>query len=178
MRWRVALIGLCLSAPTFAPPARALVFPTFGLWSSTDRTQTGSGARAAVAPDGSLLVVWSDGGVPGSCTFHVRVCAKNTTLVGCTPEARLASWTLVKPSAQTAAHDAAAANVRAAFAGVAGALVGPTEEDLCTDDLAVSVPLRGLPGKHRPGKLQLKSAAAGYSGLVDTDKLRLTCLPR
>src|SRR5262249_24904053 len=56
-----------------------------------------------------------DGGTPGSCTFHARVCANNTTLVGCRPEDRLASWTLVKPSAQDATHSAAAASVRAAF---------------------------------------------------------------
>ncbi len=118
-----------------------------------------------------------DGGIPGSCTFHVRVCANNTTLVDCAPEHRLASWTLVKPSEKSAAHDVAAANVRAAFDGIGGVLVGPAVDDLCTDDLAVPVPLRGIPGKYRPGKVQLKSAAAGYSGLVDTDKLRLTCVP-
>jgi cysteine-rich repeat protein len=118
-----------------------------------------------------------DGGVLGSCAFHVRVCAKNRTLVGCTPETRLASWSLVKPSAKAAAHDAAAANTRAAFAGVAGVLVGPTDEDLCADDLAVSVPLRGVPGTYRPGKLPMKLAPAEYYGLIDSDKLRLLCLP-
>jgi cysteine-rich repeat protein len=133
-----------------------------------------SGSQSCVDDDPSCDF---DGGVPGSCTFHLRVCINNTTLSTCGPETRLSSWTLVKPSAKVAAHDAAAASARAAFAGIAGVVVGPTDRDLCTDDLAVPVPLRGAPGKYRPGKLQLKSAATGYSGLVDTDKLRLTCVP-
>src|SRR5690349_4368984 len=59
MRPFVALIALCLSALPFAAPARALVFPTFPLWSPAAQTQSGADARAAVAPDGSLLIVWS-----------------------------------------------------------------------------------------------------------------------
>jgi cysteine-rich repeat protein len=120
-----------------------------------------------------------DGGVAGSCTFRLRVCANNFNLLGrCAREPRLASWTLVKPSVKSALKDPAAANVRAAFDGVAGVIVGPTTLGICTDELSVPVPLRGSPGNYRSGKMSLQSAAAGYSGIVDKDKLLLTCAPQ
>ncbi len=118
-----------------------------------------------------------DGGVAGSCTFRVRVCANSTNLVTCGMESRLASWTIVKPSVKTALRDPAAANVRAAFDGVPGVIVGPTTRGICTDELSVPVPLRGSPGAYRSGKVSVQSAAANYSDIVDKDKLMLTCVP-
>ena len=65
-----------------------------------------------------------DGGVPGGCTFRLRGCASLTDLARCTPPTRLASWTLVQPSAAKAAKHPDLAAVRTALAPVPGAIVG------------------------------------------------------
>lgn len=119
-----------------------------------------------------------DGGVPGGCTFGVRICANNTNLPDCDAERRIGGWTLVKPSAKEALRKPAAATVRAAFTGVVGQIVGPTTPDLCTNELLVRAPLRGVPGLYRKAKTVLRAEAPLYSGATDKDKLRLICLPR
>ncbi len=118
-----------------------------------------------------------DGGVPGGCTFRLRICANLTDLDRCTPPTRLASWTLVQPSAAKAAKHPDLAAVRAALAPVPGAIVGPDQRNVCSDLLDVRVPLRGTPGAFKHGKLGLKSSATTYEGDRDNDKLKLICLP-
>ena len=112
-----------------------------------------------------------DGGLPGTCTFHVAVCVNNTNDGECSPPTRLAEWRLVHPSAAQAAHDPVWAADRAALAGVPGSLVGPSTRNLCTGFASVAVPIRG-----KQGKLKLKSVARGYFTGTDTDSLALTCL--
>lgn len=118
-----------------------------------------------------------DGGVPGSCTFRVAVCANDTDIPSCEPGERLLSWAVTKPTATQAASRPALAAARAAFAGVASEIVGPGVNDLCSSDALVPVPLRGGPGAYRSGKLTLGGRAELYDHHVDTDKLKLTCLP-
>src|SRR6185369_17339272 len=79
-----------------------------------------------------------DGGVVGSCTFKLHVCAAVSTLPACAPPERLASWRLVKPSAKDAAnHPDAAQVVDALNATVPGAIIGPLGPDICSDDAFV-----------------------------------------
>ncbi len=117
-----------------------------------------------------------DGGTPGACTFHVRVCAGNTDVAGCSPSG-LARWELAKPSSTQAAHRPALAAVRAAFAGVPAALTGTSSPDLCTDVLDVVVPLRGSAPHYGTGSLVLGATATGASGIRDKDTLKLLCVP-
>ena len=118
-----------------------------------------------------------DGGTPGSCTFHVQVCANDTDLAGCTRPPRLASWTLTKPSITQAAKQPALAQARAAFASVAAAIVGPTADDVCSATVAVVVPMKGTSAPFHPGKLTLKASAFTPTGTRDNDGLKLACVP-
>ena len=117
------------------------------------------------------------GGVAGSCTFHVRVCGNNTDIEECTPEPRLRSWELRAPSANKAASRPELAAIRAAFASVPGAIIGPTARDLCSDTLDVVVPLKPGAGGAKARSIVLKSYATLYSGGKDSDKLKLVCEP-
>jgi len=107
-----------------------------------------------------------DGGTPGGCTFHVRVCAGNTDLVGCTPPASLASWELSKPSSQQAARHPELAVVRTAFAGVPAAITGVSGADVCSTVVDVVVPLRGGAPNYGTGKVMLTTSAAAVVGPV------------
>jgi cysteine-rich repeat protein len=118
-----------------------------------------------------------DGGTPGSCTFSVQVCANDTDVLGCTRPERLQSWTLVAPSAALAATRPALAAVRDAFLPVPAEIVGPSASDVCSDALAVPVPLRGSPGAFATGKLRLKARATDYGNATDADTLQLMCRP-
>jgi cysteine-rich repeat protein len=112
-----------------------------------------------------------DGGVVGSCTFHVGVCANNTNVHDCQAASRLAAWELTRPSAGQAARNPAYARDREAFQSVPGVIVGPQIRNICSDFVAVEVPIRG-----KAGKLKLKSVARSYDAGSDTDSLALTCL--
>jgi hypothetical protein len=118
-----------------------------------------------------------DGGTPGGCLFHVRACANLTDVADCTPPSRLRSWELSSPSASKAAKHPSLAAVRAAFAPVPGVIVGPDQRNVCTDWLAVPVPLRQTSAGFAKSKLNLKSVADTYEGVRDTDKLQLICVP-
>ncbi len=118
-----------------------------------------------------------DGGTPGGCTFHVRVCANASGMTDCAGGIRIATWGLDRPSAKQAATSPALAAARASFEPVPGAIVGPTTSDVCSDWLSVPVPLKGVPGDYRKGKLTLRSRAILYDGDEDKDKLNLECLP-
>ena len=120
-----------------------------------------------------------DGGVPGGCTFRIRGCGVNTNLRPYCFPSRLASVTLERPSDAQAAKAPALAAVRAAFAaGIPGQIVGPDTRDVCSDPVDLRVPLRGVAGAFRPGKLVLQTRAETYGGPPDRDKLLLTCVPR
>jgi cysteine-rich repeat protein len=119
-----------------------------------------------------------DGGQAGSCTILVAVCANNTNLPGCEAPERLASWTVVTPSANKALRDPLAAAIRGTLLGtIPGAIVGPTTRDLCSQAVPIAVPLRGGPGAFRARKITLKTRADLYSGAKDKDFLKLVCLP-
>jgi cysteine-rich repeat protein len=138
------------------------------------RDKTGAMSRAQECVDDDPRCDF-DGGTPGSCTFHVRVCVNNTDLAACTPGTRLAGWTLRAPSASRAAHDVVAAAQRTALSSaVLPNVVGPSARDLCSPTAAMVVPLR--PGG-RAAKVTLKTDASLYTGERDIDKLRLTCFP-
>jgi len=133
----------------------------------------GFNAKQACVDDDPLCDF--DGGVPGSCTFRIRVCADNTDVPGCAVPSRLSSWELARPSAKQAAKRPWLAAVRAALASVPGAIVGPATPDVCTDPIAVVVPLGGDPSHWKPAKLVLKAIAGSYNGTRDKDGLTLTC---
>ncbi len=116
-----------------------------------------------------------DGGVAGTCTFRVAVCANNGDVAGCTP-APLTAFVLAKPSASQALRHPALAAVRAAFAGASAALTGTATPDVCTGTLDVVVPLRGSAPTYAPGKVTLGTVAtAGVRR--DKDTLKLICTP-
>jgi cysteine-rich repeat protein len=119
-----------------------------------------------------------DGGLAGSCTFHLRVCGNDTDVAGCFAPPRLADWQLDRPSASQAAKRPALLQVRDALVpAVSSAIVGTTDRDACSDVLSVVVPLRGKPGRYGIGSLTLKAHATSYAGAVDKDKLLLQCVP-
>jgi cysteine-rich repeat protein len=118
-----------------------------------------------------------DGGTPGSCTFRLRACANNTSSAKCSVPSRLSAWAVVRPSEKQALERPELAAVRAALAGVPGAIVGPTTRDVCSGDLSVTVPLRGVPGDYKAAKLKLSTRATAYDATVDKDKLTLVCTP-
>jgi cysteine-rich repeat protein len=118
-----------------------------------------------------------DGGTPGGCTFHVRVCANAPGMIECPDSQRIAAWTLDKPSAKQAATNPMLAAVRSSFTPVPGVVVGPTTE-VCTEWLAVPVPLRGVPGNYQKGTVTVRSRAVLYDDAgADKDKLKLECVP-
>jgi cysteine-rich repeat protein len=118
-----------------------------------------------------------DGGVVGSCTFHVAVCVNNSEPLGCFPR-RLQSWTLAAPTpAQSAARPALAAVRDALQAAVVPNVVGSGDPDDCSPDADVVLPLRGAPGAYKSSTLKLKARATVYDGTIDTDALRLRCDP-
>ncbi len=116
-------------------------------------------------------------GVPGQCTFHLRVCANNTDLPSCDPGDRLQSWELRAPSAKKAATRPALAAVRDAFATVPGAVIGPDRPDVCSGTVAVPVAVKTSGAGSKAGKLILKSYATLYTGEKDSDRLKLICRP-
>ena len=119
-----------------------------------------------------------DGGVSGSFTFHVRVCANNSELTACTPGTRLASWELRAPSVNHAATRPAAAAVRDAFLSVVPrSIVGTSQTDVCSSFADIRVPLRGSSGAYAKGHVTVKTSATLYDGRTDADKLRLECRP-
>jgi cysteine-rich repeat protein len=118
-----------------------------------------------------------DGGVVGSCTFHVAVCANNSEPVECAPS-RIRSWTIASPSAKQALARPPLAAVRSVLeAAVLPSIVGSSDPDRCSPDAGVVVALRGVPGAFKAGKLKLKTRAEVYGGAVDTDTLQLRCDP-
>ncbi len=112
---------------------------------------------------------------PGSCTFSVRVCARNTD--GRCDGAPLAGVTLTSPTAKQAARVPAYAATRAAIAAAAAPLIGAASHDLCSDPIDVAVPMRSSAGVYRTGKLNLKTIATSADGRVDKDALKLSCVP-
>jgi cysteine-rich repeat protein len=119
-----------------------------------------------------------DGGTPGSCTFKLRLCANNTDLPACNAPSRLAAWSVDHPSLKQAAHHPALMQIRdSLLATVPGVLLGPTTRDVCTDDLALVLPLRARGGAFAFAKLKLQTHAVSYEGVVDKDTLVLECRP-
>ena len=119
-----------------------------------------------------------DGGVAGSCTFRLQVCANDLDQSACAPASRLATWELRSPSAAQAATDPVLAAVRDALAtAVLPTIVGPETRDLCSPPIDVVVPLRAGPGGFKNRKVTLKTQATDYAGTRDTDTLTLRCDP-
>jgi hypothetical protein len=116
-----------------------------------------------------------DGGTPGSCTFHVRVCGNGTNVLGCAAPLRLSSWTLERPSEKQVAKRPELAAVRDALRGaVPAAIVGASVRDVCSDVVAITLPLRS---GAKAAKMKLQTTATSYDGRLDRDKLGLECLP-
>jgi len=119
-----------------------------------------------------------DGGTPGSCTFHVRVCGNDTNVADCPAPDRLASWVVERPSALQATKKPWMAAIRTSLAdAVPGAIVGPGDADLCSAEIAITVPLRGDPLRFKPDRVKLQTRADDYEGRRDKDKLSLECRP-
>jgi cysteine-rich repeat protein len=145
-------------------PANAPRFDKHGAFSGVQVCRDGEAA-------GDIDAVSGPGPVRG------RVCANNTDRPACEPGSRLRTWELRSPSANKAAKRPDLAAVRSAFAGVAGAIVGPPLADVCSDVLAVPVAVRSSAAGVKPGSVVLKSFATLYSGEKDADKLKLICMP-
>ena len=110
----------------------------------------------------------------GICAFHLRTCANNTDVAGCTPGNRLSSWSLRTPNAAQAAKRADVGAARAALLGtVPSSIVGPSARDVCSPVMSIPVAVRGT----HAGKLSLKTLAIQYDGARDSDTLKLVCLP-
>jgi cysteine-rich repeat protein len=118
-----------------------------------------------------------DGGVPGGCTFRVRVCSGNTDVAGCTPPPSLTGWELTKPSSKQAARRPELAAVRTAFAGIPAAVTGVVAADLCSAAVDVVVPLRGSAPAYGTGSVTLGATATAPPARRDQDGLKLICLP-
>ena len=120
-----------------------------------------------------------DGGTPGSCTFHVRVCGNNSgDLPTCYAPSRLSSWLLYRPSEKQAVKLPWLAAVRASFLGAV-----PDRDRRAdharrgSDELALTVPLRMTSSGSKPSRLKLDTRATSYEGVLDKDKLLLECRP-
>ncbi len=118
-----------------------------------------------------------DGGVVGSCTFHLAVCVNNRDPAGCFAS-RLEAWTVTSPTAKQALVRPPLAAVRSALEGaVVPSVVGTSDVDACSPNAAIVVPLRGSVGSFKTNKLKLKTRAQIYGGAFDTDGLQLRCDP-
>ncbi len=118
-----------------------------------------------------------DAGTPGSCTFHVRVCGNNTAQPSCEVPTRLSAWSVTRPSANQAAKHPWLASIRNALAIAPGTIVGPSDQDNCTGEIALTVPLRGEPGRYKAQRTKLQTRAESYDDRKDQDKLSVECRP-
>jgi outer membrane protein assembly factor BamB len=110
-----------------------------------------------------------DGEVNGVCRFPVDLCLFNDdpNLAACSP----AQVTAVKVKANQSADDGAALQTAASALLPAGA-------SACTDDVTIEVPLKvKASGPQKLRRVSVSVKATTTAG-KDTDKLRLTCLPR
>ena len=119
-----------------------------------------------------------DGGTVGSCTIPrpgVREQRGSARVRARHAPRDLGDRSAVGTAAALSSPSASA--VRVAFADVPGAIVGPAVSDVCSETVAVTVPMRGSAGAYQAGKLGLATRARLYAGKPDVDKLKLTCLP-
>lgn len=121
-----------------------------------------------------------DGGtVAGECVFHVWLCANNHDphLPGCTPGSAgvgiVSQVDIKKPSSHDASRRVEDAQNRSRIfpAAAAARLVG---FDACGPRMDLRVPLKA-PGHLGSKKLKLRGQTLG--GVVDSDSLKLICLP-
>jgi hypothetical protein len=125
--------------------------------------------------------------VAGQCTFHVAPCfsvrdlnlnAGDPALPVCAPPA-VTEFQLLKPSARQAAKNPSDALIRARFqVALAELSLSTSGANVCTSRVNVPVPLVIRRGSPRPGNRVLRSRTISIDGIGDTDKLKLTCLPR
>jgi len=116
-----------------------------------------------------------DGGVFGSCTFHVSLCpgANDRRLRWCTPDT-LATIEVLTPSRRDAARSAVAATNRATLESVAQAMLSaPIGTCSSPVEIIVPRPTRGT----QAGKLVVKTRTRSAGGMRDSDKLTLICRP-
>ncbi len=114
-----------------------------------------------------------DGGVAGSCTFHVALCVNITDvdLPRCTPAA-LSRCDVMRPSAKEAARSGAAADLRARFAATMQTMMAESYSE-CSPTMDVTVPVAGF----RPGRRTLKTRAVATTHKRDIDTLKFICTP-
>ncbi len=117
------------------------------------------------------VVCDTDGAADEACVFDVDVCLRNPdpALPLCTP----ADVTSVTVAGATKDPDLAA--LQSALA----ALV-PATSNVCTSGRTLRVPLKGPDsrGRFRLAKKKVKLTTMTATGVVDSDTLKLTCIPR
>src|SRR5262249_51495585 len=112
----------------------------------------------------------------GNCVFHVRLCFNNhdPRLPACAPSS-IAAFAVKSPNPnrlKDSAATATLATLRSAFSGP-----DSTAND-CTAPLNIQVPLRHLAsGRFGARSKSLRVKATNAAGQVDTDSLRLRCVP-
>jgi len=120
-----------------------------------------------------------DGGIKGSCTFHVRLCANySEPAQQGSPQPCVSTpidaWKIKRPSLTNAKKPLDARNRAAVLS--AAAVLDSTQPDVCSDEVALEVPLRGRPGRWRHGR-KIFEVHARSNDLLDKDRIMLSCLP-
>ena len=91
-----------------------------------------------------------DGGTPGSCTFSVQVSRQRHRRPGLYPARASPVLTLVTVGGARSHSVPRSRRSATPSLPVPAEIVGPSASDVCSDALAVPVPLRGSPGASRP----------------------------
>jgi len=118
-----------------------------------------------------------DGGVNGSCTFAITLCANvaDARLLSC-GVAALSSWKVITPSAKAALGSPAIAAIRDQLVPGGEALLAQAA-GTCTAPMRLTVRLRNTAKGLRAASQVLKTVAAVSARRGDTDMLKFVCTP-
>ncbi|HYB98372.1 MAG TPA: CehA/McbA family metallohydrolase [Candidatus Limnocylindrales bacterium] len=115
----------------------------------------------------------SDSSADGVCRVRVALCLNNDDprLAECAPSD--VSSVLVRNAPPTSArHDAGLAALQADVDAIA-----PTEQARCTELETVAVAVKTSSSRIKPGRRKIGVRASTSDGRIDSDKVRVTCLP-
>ena len=112
-----------------------------------------------------------DGGVVGSCTFHLAVRQQQRAGRMRAEPPPLVDAPLTERETGARPPAALRRSGRALDAAVLPTVVGSSDPDRCSPNAGIVVPLRGMPGAFKANKLKLKARAEIYSGAIDGDGL-------
>lgn len=109
----------------------------------------------------------------GTCRLRVALCLNNTDsrLPEC-EASDVASVSVRNASSGTSRYDAGLEALQSDAEAIT-----PTDQARCTELETVSVAVRTTPSRIKPGRRKIAVRAVTGSGRVDSDKVRVTCLP-